>query len=310
MERLVLSKRAQGYDWSTEAYVLWRLDRMCVESGFSGGVVTRELADAWASAAPGECGSSTRKRMGALRQLAAHEASLGLPAYVPRGGTSVPRPTVYLPTREETAALFRAIDAYRDDDLWWMADGYRVAFRLMRLCGMRVSECANMRLADVDAEARTLLVRRSKGDRDRLVYMDPAVAGMVAAHAESVRRLAGPSAEWLLPGRDPSRPAPNTTYDRRFAAFWDLVPGSSGRRKRPTPHSLRHAFVVDRMNLWMAEGVSLGQMMPYLAAYLGHSTANETMYYYHLAAEALEMVRGRGTGAARVIPEAISCEKQ
>jgi integrase len=71
---------------------------------------------------------------------------------------------------------------------------------------------------------------------------------------------------------------------------------------------LRHAFVVERINTWAAQGVSLGQMMPYLAAYLGHSGANETFYYYHQVEEAFSIVRERDAVSSRVIPEAVPYE--
>ena len=112
-----------------------------------------------------------------------------------------------------------------------------------------------------------------------------------------------------MPGKDPSRHVAPLTLQHRFAAFWAQVPGAAAKSRRPTPHSLRHAFVVDRMNRWMAEGVSLEQMMPYLAAYLGHSSADETFYYYHQVAEAGRIVRERDSVSARVIPEAISHEE-
>ena len=58
----------------------------------------------------------------------------------------------------------------------------------------------------------------------------------------------------------------------------------------------------------MAEGVELPQMMPYLAAYLGHDGANETFYYYHQVEEAFSIVRERDAAAARVIPEVVPYE--
>lgn len=178
----------------------------------------------------------------------------------------------------------------------------------MRFCGLRVSECAGMAAADADSDAGTLLARHSKGDKDRIVYMSDDMAEAVREHMLWTRRVLGFSPDWLFPGKDPSRPVSKLTLQRRFAAFWAQVPGAAGKNRHPTPHSLRHAFVVDRMNRWMEEGVSLEQMMPYLASYLGHSSADETFYYYHQVAEAGRIVRERDSVAARVIPEVLHYE--
>lgn len=308
MAGLVAVKRSCGFDYSAVAYTLARLDAFCVDAGFSDGSVTVDLADAWAQAVPSEGGDSRSNRISALRQLALYERSLGIDAYVPRGFSSRERSVAYIPTPAETRSLFAAIDAY-DDDRWpYIADGYRVAFRLMRCCGMRISECAAMPVADVDADAGTLTVRHSKGAKDRLVYMADDMAEMVESHVRGLRRTLGFWPDWLFPGKDPAKHILKNTFCMKFAQFWRQVPGSSKRSKHPTPHSLRHAFVIDRMNRWMAEGANLPQMMPYLSSYLGHDGPDETFYYYHQVEEAFSIVRAHDAVSARVIPEVVRYE--
>ena len=155
MEGLVAAKRSCGFDYSAVAYTLSRLDLFCIATGFAGHAVTADLADAWAEAVPSEGGESRSSRMSAMRQLAVYERSLGIDAHVPHGFSTREKPAVYIPTPAETRSLFDAIDAYEDPRWPYMADGYRVAFRLMRCCGMRISECAGMAIGDVDADHGT-----------------------------------------------------------------------------------------------------------------------------------------------------------
>ena len=308
MAGLVEAKRARGFDYASAAYTLERLDRFCLDGGLAPAMVTRELAESWAEAIPSEGGASRQTRMSTLRQLALHERSLGLDAYVPHDFSARERPVTYIPTPQETKLLFAVIDAYDDDRYWYMADGYRVAFRLMRFCGMRIAECANMAAADVDERESALMVRHSKGAKDRVVYMAGDMADMVGEHLSRLRSGLGFSPDWLFPGKDPSTHILKNTFCRKFSQFWARVPGAGAHGRHPTPHSLRHAFVVDRMNRWMAEGVDLPQMMPYLAAYLGHDGSNETFYYYHQVEEAFSIVRARDAASARVIPEVVPYE--
>ena len=77
----------------------------------------------------------------------------------------------------------------------------------------------------------------------------------------------------------------------------------------PTIHSLRHTFVVNRINNWIQEGRNLSNMMPYLSRYLGHSTEQETHYYYHLASAATKIIRDRDLQSEKVIPEVIPYEE-
>ena len=58
-----------------------------------------------------------------------------------------------------------------------------------------------------------------------------------------------------------------------------------------------------RMNQWMEEGVRLESMMPYLSKYLGHSSVNDTFYYYHQVESAFRIVREKDIAFQNVIPE-------
>lgn len=306
IEGLIAQKRACGFSYDAHAYTLERLDRFCMESGIGDlTTVTREMAAMWAEAVPGEGAASRQHRVSALRQLSIHILSTGSDSYVPRGFACKERPIHYIPTKPEMADLFAVADAYDSANYSYMAQGYKVAFRLMYCCGLRISECSKLDLADVDETRASLTIRHSKGAKDRLVYMADDVCDMVCEHRNRIRGEYGISTDWLFPGKDPSRHVCKNTFDVKFAQFWRQTPAGARSPRRPTPHSLRHAFVVNRMNAWMEQGVNLEQMMPYLAAYLGHSSANETFYYYHQVEEAFDLVRRRDRVSSKVIPEVI-----
>lgn len=305
MSDLVELKRACGYAWEAGAYRLSLLDRYCVETGFSGEAVTRELVVSWMESRCQDGASHRSGLLSAVRQLSLHIMSLGIDSYVPRGFGRSSSPVPYIPTTAEAQAFFEELDAYDGGCCPTMADGYRVAFRLMYCCGMRIAECASLAAPDVALSDGSICVRHSKGDKDRIVYMTPELADMASSYWQGLVRSLGREPVWFFPGRDPSKHVSKMTYDNKFAQMWARVDGSSSHPKRPTPHSLRHAFVVRRMNSWMEQGVDLDQMMPYLSAYLGHSGPEETFYYYHQVEEAFAVVRERDSTSARVIPEVV-----
>lgn len=303
IESLVASKRARGYSWAVDAQNLGILDRFCVESGFGGDTVTRELVEAWMDSRPQDSAGRRARLLSDTRQLSLHIRSLGGEAYVPTHLPRRERAVAYVPTEDEARSFFAVLDAYGGGGYPLIADGHRIAFRLMYCCGLRISECASMARADADLASGTLYVRHSKGDKDRVVYMADDLTGAVAAYWDGLVRAMGKEPPWLFPGADPSKHVHKATYDSVFARLWALVPGASEHAKHPTPHSLRHAFVVRRINSWKAQGVDVHQMMPYLSAYLGHSGPDETLYYYHQTEESANAVRSHGESASRVIPE-------
>lgn len=88
-----------------------------------------------------------------------------------------------------------------------------------------------------------------------------------------------------------------------------MTPYAGKVDKKPTVHSLRHTYVVTKMNDWMNEGKDFEAMMPYLRRYLGHTSIDETQYYYHQVVSAFEIVRKHDSVAGRVIPEVVPYEE-
>lgn len=91
--------------------------------------------------------------------------------------------------------------------------------------------------------------------------------------------------------------------------FWAKTSCSNNCDKKPTVHSLRHTFVVKRMNLWMEQNLSLNTMMPYLSKFLGHHGKNETFYYYHQVDSAFKIIKKKDKISEIVIPEVPEYEK-
>jgi len=108
---------------------------------------------------------------------------------------------------------------------------------------------------------------------------------------------------WFFPARNPGKQLSNVTIDKRFRDSWVNTPFAKNCDRNPTVHCLRHSFVVKRMNLWMEEGVSLKEMMPFLSKFLGHTSPEETLYYYHQVDSAFRIIRSLDKTSAKVIPE-------
>jgi len=143
--------------------------------------------------------------------------------------------------------------------------------------------------------------------KDRLVYVAEDLLALCRTYDGRIsKRL--PNRIWFFPGRKENQPFSKTGIDKKFRQFWDMTECSKNCDKPPTVHSLRHAFVVDRMNQWMLEGISLDAMMPYLSRYLGHSGTKDTMYYYHQVKSAFQIVRQKDLLSVQIIPEVIKYE--
>ena len=149
---------------------------------------------------------------------------------------------------------------------------------------------------------------QSKGNKDRLVFLADDVLAMCKAY-DSLMQERIPDREWFFPGRYPDQAIRKTSIDKKFGQFWDKTPFATMVDKRPTVQSLRHTFVVDKMNEWMEAGEDTDAMMPYLSRYLGHLSIKETQYYYHTIEQAFPIIRCHDVTSNDIIPEVMSYEE-
>jgi integrase len=215
---------------------------------------------------------------------------------------------------DEIVAVFKMIDqrqpVHKNKDFRRLSLEYKIILRLIYCCGLRISEARLLKNQDVNIESGTLRIMQSKGHKDRLVYFTSDMKQLLQRYHNEMLTQYNCQAEWFFPGRYPDRPLPVVTIDMVFRNAWNQTPFAAICDKAPTVHSLRHTFVVKRMNLWMEQGVSLKEMLPYLSRYLGHASPNETFYYYHQVDSAFRIVRQRDKSSSSVIPEVTADEKE
>lgn len=68
--------------------------------------------------------------------------------------------------------------------------------------------------------------------------------------------------------------------DSVFRTEWEALFGDN-RNFKPNPYSLRHAYCVHTIDRWVAENREINSLLPFLSSQLGHSTLDDTLYYYH-----------------------------
>lgn len=296
-------KRADGYVYDHGERILQRFDRYCTENNLQEPLLTYDLIYAWIATARPSC-------LYCFRQFSKFLLSIGITAYVPRNSVSRRHLSPYILTDEELSAFFMQVDSfcpdYRSSER--MAAGYSVMFRLFYCCGMRLQEVCMLKTEDVNLTTGRIFIRNSKGHKDRVIFMHNDLLKMCINYDAFVR-ISVPERPWFFPAREIHKPIRKTNMCRRFLYFWSLTPYGSNTTHIPTIHSLRHTFVVNRINCWIREGYDMQNMMPYLSRYLGHKTIEETHYYYHLAASAIDIIRSRDEMSLKVIPEVNNYEE-
>ena len=109
---LIRQKRAGGYSYELEAYMLKYFDHFCIEKGYDNGSLSRDLVMAWAIQRPTESKNYRNQRVSFVRQLALYMISLNIQAYIAPTfkSNSVSVPHILSPG--ELHEFYKAVDSF------------------------------------------------------------------------------------------------------------------------------------------------------------------------------------------------------
>lgn len=300
---LIKQRRDAGFKFEFEAACLLRFDRFCINNGYIGGVLTREIVMNWVIQLPTEGLSARNDRGKAVRALAHYLISLGMDAYMPLqfAAKAIGFPHIF--TKQEMTEFFDVIDHSRQRQPW-LALEYPVIFRLFYCCGLRLAEACNLKRSLVDLSKGNIRILGSKGLKDRIVFLSEDVKMMCRAYDEKLEKMF-PDREWFFPSpMFPARPYPRHSLCQKFQEFWAKTKSSHKVDRRPTIHCFRHGFVIARVSEWFDSGENIDAMIPYLSRYLGHDSVAETYYYFKFIDRAFPEIRNRVKKFDDIVPEA------
>lgn len=182
----------------------------------------------------------------------------------------------------------------------------RLCASLMYGSGLRVAECASLRVKDVDFDRGEILVRSGKGDKDRRVPLPRLTVPALKAQMERVKlqferdlragvvgaalpgalgkKLPGAERDWrwqyLFPAsrvyveRGTNIRRRHHIHETVIQRAFSAAVQSSGISKRASCHSLRHSFATHLLES--------GSDIRTIQELMGHTSVRTTMIYTHV----------------------------
>ncbi|MBI4929483.1 MAG: tyrosine-type recombinase/integrase [Bacteroidetes bacterium] len=139
--------------------------------------------------------------------------------------------------------------------------------------GLRISELLNMQIKDIDVNRMQIMIRRAKGNKDRVVGLSKMFLIILKRYAEAYKPV-----DYLFNGEDGGKYSAESVRNILRRAC-----GKAGIKKKVTPHVLRHSYATHMLE----NGVDLR----YVQELLGHKKPETTMIYTHVTKKKLTSIK-------------------
>lgn len=138
---------------------------------------------------------------------------------------------------------------------------------MLKLCygmGLRVSEIVNLKIEDIDGESKRVLIKASKGKKDRYVQLPESILDELRTYYKTYKPQ-----KWLFEG------AYQGQYSARSAqAVFKQAMRKANIHKSIGIHGLRHSYATHL--------IEAGADIRYLKELLGHNSIKTTQIYTHV----------------------------
>lgn len=280
-------RASQGYQCCAEPYIFKTLDAYLCRLTSSDAPITAELVDEWIQSITARQNTKTGY-ISSFRQFAKYLRSLGYTVYMPDPPRCAKAYVPHIFTQDELRRLFAASDNLNAKyGATYAPIQIPVLLRILYGCGLRVGETLALQNKDIDWLEKTLLLRNTKGHKDRLVPMSDSVADVCRAYYDLFH-----------PSKNQEDYFFHNKLNQEYPLVWAFVwmkrtleaagidPLQETQNSRAIGlHCLRHTFAVHSLDRQNDRGIDRYYSVPILSTYLGHEDIYGTETYLRLTSE-------------------------
>jgi integrase/recombinase XerD len=151
---------------------------------------------------------------------------------------------------------------------------HRAMLSIIYACGLRRSELLNLKPVDIDRLRGVLLIRQSKGKKDRIAPISGGIISMCDNYIISYRPV-----NWLFEGQEKG----SRYSEKSLESVLKQSVLKSGIKKPVTLHWLRHSYATHLLES--------GTDLRFIQELLGHSSSRTTEIYTHVSTKSLQNIK-------------------
>ena len=151
---------------------------------------------------------------------------------------------------------------------------HRMMLSLIYSCGLRCGELLALKPVNIDSKRNIVLLKNSKGKKDRIVPLSPIILEMLRHYFNIYKPV-----NFLFEGQQRGEP-----YDSRsLQQVLKQAVAKAGIQKPVTLHWLRHSYATHLLES--------GTDLRYIQELLGHSSSRTTEIYTHVSTKNIQQIK-------------------
>ena len=284
IKNYIAEKQAVGNKIESYIYSLKSFDTFSKNYALKSDILTKDLLNEWLKIRPNEKKTNQASRANIIRGFSKYMNTIDKKNYVlPKGIYSCnDKYNAYIYSENEISSIFSKIDSLVDEQPNKQRKNHssQIIFRLLYMCGLRISEVLNIKLQDFDYEQKSLIIKHAKKDKDRIIPINNELNNLIMKYIEMFHSFSNDNS-FLFAGRN-NDPYTRFTIYKRLRVILEQC---GIEHNEQCLHSFRHTFCVHCLKKWVLEKKDLMTYLPILKTFLGHDSFRETAYYLKLTSD-------------------------
>ena len=245
--------------------------------------LTKEIVENWLTLRENENPKTLNKRLYTMRVFAKYLNMIGKQAFVISTNYYL-KETKFVPhiyTDEEIKLFFEGIDK----SLYTLYNinipnreiQMKLLFKILYCCGLRISECLNLKYEDINLNEGSMKIRNAKFNKSRLLFINEDLINDLTYY---INNYSNDKCDYIFYNKYNSNRI-NYNFVNKF--FRCIIENSNFNKNiNYRIHDFRHTFAVNNIKKAFQNNEDVDALLPILMNYMGHADIKETEYYLRL----------------------------
>lgn len=256
--------------------------------------LTKEVVENWLTLREKENPKTLNKRLYTMRVFAKYLNMIGKQAFVISTNYYL-KETKFIPhiyTDEEVKLFFESIDKYPycfyNSNIKNRGIQMKLLFKILYCCGLRISECLNLKYEDINLNEGSIKIRNAKFNKSRLLFINEDLVNNLTYY---INNYSNDECDYIFYNKYNNN---RISYDFVNQFFKRVIVNSNfDKNKSYRIHDFRHTFAVNNIKKAFQNNEDVDAFLPILMNYMGHADIKETEYYLRLTPDIYRTIISR-----------------